>query len=57
VTDSLGAQLSAADAAVAKQLAVKLTQVHSTKFLDRNIAKVRLHLVHYQLREPLPGLR
>ena len=43
VTDSLGAQLSAAHAAVAKELAVKLAQMHGTKFLDRHIAKMRLH--------------
>jgi hypothetical protein len=57
VTDGFGAQLSTADTAALEELAVKLVQVDGTKFLDRHIAEMRLHLVHDQLRETFPSLR
>ena len=57
VTDGFGAELSATDAAVAKEPAVKLVQVRGSNFLDRDIAKVRLHLMRDQLRESFPSFR
>jgi hypothetical protein len=57
VTDGFGAQFSTADTAIAEELAVKLVQVDGTNFLDRHFAKVRLYLMHDQLRETFPSFR